>query len=150
MSTEGKKKKKFSKKQLRASQGLLTQMAQTNVYASQAGMKCFGAVRHGADIRSDDLDATGNSVLTQQSATHIYASQKGMTGFGAVRHGGDIKVTELYDEGDPDEYPTDEEDVKPAPPARKLRGEETSQQQQQQEDQVQEDDTEQEVEPEDE
>ena len=32
-----------------------------------------------------------------------------MTPFGAVRHGGDIRVTELYDEGEDDEYPTDEE-----------------------------------------
>lgn len=68
-----KKKKRFTKKQLRASQGMLTQQAKTNIYASQAGM----------------------------------------TAFGAVRHGKDIAVKELYEEGADDEYPTDEEDVKP-------------------------------------
>lgn len=51
----GQKKKKFSKKQLRASQGMLTQQAKTNIYASQTGMTTFGAVRHGADIRVREL-----------------------------------------------------------------------------------------------
>ena len=69
MSSAAPKKKKFTRKQLRASQSMLTQQAQTNIYASQVGM----------------------------------------TPFGAVRHGGDIRVTELYDEGEDDEYPTDEE-----------------------------------------
>jgi len=68
-----KKKSKFTKKQLRASQGLLTQQAKTNIYCNQTGMTAFGAVRHGKDIH----------------------------------------VKELYEEGADDEYPTDEEDVKP-------------------------------------
>ena len=157
-----KQKRRFSRKQLRASQGLLIQQAKTNIYASQCGMTCFGAVRHGSDIRADKADQTGQGMLTLQAATHIYASQKGMTGFGAVRHGSDIKaddasleglssltlqtgtnkyasqkgmtsfgavrhgsdikVRELYEEGDDDEYPTDEEDPLPVPkPGRKLR-----------------------------
>lgn len=150
--TGEKKKKRWSKKQLRASQGILTQQAKTNIYASQSGTTGFGSVRHGADIRADDVNKEGEGVLTQQAATHIYASQKGMTGYGsvrhgadiradncvpeghgiltqqaetniyasqkgmrgygAVRHGADIRIKELYEEGDDDEYATDEEEVK--------------------------------------
>lgn len=55
-----KKKKKFSKKQLRASQGLLTQQAKTNIYANQAGMTAFGAVRHGKDIAVKELYEEGD------------------------------------------------------------------------------------------
>ena len=109
-----KPKKKFSKKQLRAGHCLLTLQTGTNQFASQKGMS-FGSVRHGADIRADDLDREGCGELTQQSATNKYASQQGMTSFGAVRHVSDIKVTQLYDEGDDDEYPTDEEDEYVAP-----------------------------------
>ncbi|KAH3699755.1 hypothetical protein DPMN_074717 [Dreissena polymorpha] len=100
-----KPKKRWSKKQLRASQGLLTQQAKTNIYASQKGMTGYGAVRHGADIRADDQVKEGETMLTQQAATNIYDSQKGMRCYGAVRHGPDIRVRELYEEGDDDEYP---------------------------------------------
>jgi len=108
MSGEAKPKKRWSKKQLRQSQGLLTQQAKTHIYASQKGMTGYGAVRHGADIRADDQVKEGESQLTQVSETNIYDSQKGMTGFGAVRHGPDIRVKELYEDGDDDEYPDDE------------------------------------------
>ena len=59
----------------------------------------------------------GQCFLTLQTGTNQYASQAGMTSFGAVRHVSDIKVTQLYDEGADDEYPTDEEDeyVPPKP-----------------------------------
>jgi len=51
-----KKKKRWSRKQLRASQGLLTQQAKTNIYETQAGIRGgFGSVRHGADIRVREL-----------------------------------------------------------------------------------------------
>ena len=115
-----KPKKRWTKKQLRASQGLLTQQAKTNIYANQAGMTCPGAVRHGADIRADDANQEGQAILTQQAATNIYANQSGMTSFGAVRHGKDIAVKELYEEDD-GEYPTDEEDEVVQKPARKSR-----------------------------
>lgn len=72
------KKKKWTRKQLRASQGLLTQQAKTNIYASQTGMTGFGAVRHGPDIRSDDTLKEAQGLLTQQTLTNIYDSQKGM------------------------------------------------------------------------
>lgn len=98
MSTGAKKKSKFTRKQLRASQGILTQQTKTNVYASQAGMTTYGAVRHGPDIRADDTVKDSQCLLTQQTKTNIYDSQKGMTPFAAVRHGADIRVTELYDE----------------------------------------------------
>ena len=94
--------------------GELTQQSATNKYATQKGMS-FGSVRHGADIRADDLDREGTGELTQQAATNRFDSQKGMTSFGAVRHVSDIRVTQLYDEGDDDEYPTDEEDAYVAP-----------------------------------
>ena len=143
-----KTRKKFSKKQLRAGHGVLTLQTGTNQFASQKGMS-FGAIRHCADIRADDLLKDGEGELTLQAGTNRYATQKGMrigsvrhcadiraddavpegqgelglqagtnryatqkgmTSFGAVRHVSDIKVTQLYDEGDDDEFPTDEED----------------------------------------
>ena len=88
----------------------MTLQTGTNQFASQKGMS-FGSVRHGADIRADDLLKEGENELTLQAGTNRFATQKGMTSFGAVRHVSDIKVTQLYDEGDEDEYPTDEEDV---------------------------------------
>lgn len=75
--SEGKPKKRWTKKQLRASQGILTQQAKTNIYDSQKGMTTFGAVRHGPDIRSDDSTKESESLLTQQTLTNIYDSQKG-------------------------------------------------------------------------
>ncbi|XP_060596033.1 uncharacterized protein C53C9.2-like [Ruditapes philippinarum] len=163
METEKKPKRKFSRKQLRASQGMLTMQAKTNIYSSQTGMTCFGAVRHGSDIRadnacpegqgeltqtaktnvfasqkgmtcfgsvrhgpdirSDDASSEGLSTLTLQTGTNQFASQSGMTCFGSVRHGPDIPVTELYDEGNDDEYPTDEDEPVTIKPARKLREE---------------------------
>ena len=104
-----KPRKKFSKKQLRAGHCLLTLQTGTNQFASQKGMS-FGSVRHGADIRADDLVKDGEGELTQQAATNRFCTQSGMTSFGAVRHVSDIKVKQLYDEGDADEYPTDEEE----------------------------------------
>ncbi|XP_052803341.1 calponin homolog OV9M-like [Mya arenaria] len=94
-----KPRKKFSRKQLRASQGMLTMQAQTNIYASQKGMTGFGAVRHGRDIRADNVCQAGNGELTMVAKTNIYASQKGMTSFGAVRHGSDIRADDASLEG---------------------------------------------------
>lgn len=88
--SDDKPKKQFSKKQLRAGNGFLHQMAATNKFANQSGMSAFGAVRHCRDIVADDSDARGKGVLTKISATHLYASQKGMKPFGAVRYGRDI------------------------------------------------------------
>lgn len=113
--SEGKPKKRWTKKQLRASQGLLTQQAKTNIFCSQAGMTGFGAVRHGPDIRADDQVKEGEAMLTQQAETNIYASQKGIRCFGAVRHGPDIRVRELYEEGDDSEYPPEDDSVVSAP-----------------------------------
>ena len=75
--SESKPKKRWTKRQLRASQGLLTQQAKTNIYDSQKGMTGFGAVRHGPDIRSDDTVKEAQGLLTQQTLTNIYDSQKG-------------------------------------------------------------------------
>lgn len=163
MEIEKKPKRKFSRKMLRASQGLLTMQSKTNIYSSQSGMTCFGAVRHGSDIRADNSCAEGHGELTQTAKTNVFASQKGMTCFGSVRHGPDIRsddasseglstltlqtgtnqfasqsgmtcfgsvrhgpdipVIELYDEGNDDEYPTDEDEPVSYRPARKLREE---------------------------
>lgn len=63
----GKQKKKFTKRQLRASQGMLTQQAKTNIYANQTGMTTFGAVRHGPDIRVRELyDCPSDECLTDE------------------------------------------------------------------------------------
>ena len=43
----------------------------------------FG-VRHGADIRADDLTKQGADVIGLQAGTNRYATQKGMT-FGGER-----------------------------------------------------------------
>ena len=96
---EGGKKRRWTRAQLRASQGLLTQQAKTNIYSSQAGMTGFGSVRHGPDIRADDQNKEGESLLTQVAKTNIYASQRGMTGYGAVRHGADIRADDCVPEG---------------------------------------------------
>ncbi|KAH3699753.1 hypothetical protein DPMN_074715 [Dreissena polymorpha] len=159
-SAETKKPRKFSRKQLRATQGLLTMQARTNIYASQRGMTGFGAVRHVSDIRVDNACPEGQGELTQIAKTHVFASQKGMTGFGAVRHGpdiradgatleglstlslqtgtnlfasqkgmtsfgavrhvSDIRVVELYEEGNEEEYPTDEDEPVLSKPAWKV------------------------------
>ncbi|KAH3699754.1 hypothetical protein DPMN_074716 [Dreissena polymorpha] len=67
MESGGKPKKRFSKKQLRASQGLLTQQARTNIYANQTAMTPFGAVRHGADIRVRELyEGDSDDFLTDE------------------------------------------------------------------------------------
>ena len=106
-------KKRWTKKQLRASQGLLTQQAKTNIYSSQAGMTGFGSVRHGPDIRADDQNKEGEGLLIQPAKTNIYDSQAGTRGFGSVRHGADIRIRELY-EGDDDEFEADTSAPAPA------------------------------------
>ncbi len=53
----------------------------------------FGGVRHGADIRADDLQKAGTDIIGLQAGTNKYASQKGMS-FG-VRHGADIRADDL-------------------------------------------------------
>ena len=81
----------------------MTQQAWTNRFDSQAGTRGFGAVRHVADIRADDVDRDGQADIILQSGTNKFDSQKGTRGFGAVRHVADIKVTEIYDEEFDDE-----------------------------------------------
>lgn len=65
----------------------------TNKFASQKGMS-FGAVRHVADIRADDMDQEGQGVINLQSGTNKFASQKGMS-MGAVRHVADIRADNM-------------------------------------------------------
>ena len=98
-----KPKRKFTREQLRSGQTFLTQQAWTNRFDSQSGTRGFGAVRHVADIKADDINREGQADIILQSGTNKFDSQAGTRGFGAVRHGGDIKVTELYDEEFDDE-----------------------------------------------
>ena len=58
----------------------------------------FGAVRHCADIRADDLLKEGEGELTLQAGTNRFATQKGMS-FGAVRHCADIRADDAVPEG---------------------------------------------------
>lgn len=81
----------------------MTQQAWTNRFDSQKGTRGFGAVRHVADIRADDIDREGQADIILQSGTNKFDSQAGTRGFGAVRHVSDIKVTEIYDEEYEDE-----------------------------------------------
>ena len=100
-----KPKRKFTKDQLRSGQTFLTQVAWTNRFDSQAGMRGgFGAVRHVADIRADDIDRDGQADIILQSGSNRFETQSGIRGgFGAVRHCADIKVSEIYDEEYDDE-----------------------------------------------
>lgn len=59
----------------------------------------MGGVRHGADIRCDDMTKEGQSTITLQYGTNKYASQSGMRGMGAQRHISDIRVDKMSDEG---------------------------------------------------
>jgi len=81
--------RQFSEEQLRMGEGIINLQSGTNKFASQSGIS-FGAVRHIADIRCDDLNDSGKGIIGLQMGTNKLASQKGMS-FGAVRHIADIK-----------------------------------------------------------
>ena len=95
-------KSKFSRDQLRSGQTFLTQQAWTNRFDSQAGTRGFGAVRHGVDIKADDLNPEGNKEVILQSGTNRFDSQKGTRGFGAVRHVADIRADDIDRAGQAD------------------------------------------------
>lgn len=97
-----KPKRKFTRDQLRSGQTFLTQQAWTNRFDSQAGTRGFGAVRHGVDIKADDLNAQGNTEVILQSGTNKFDSQKGTRGFGAVRHVADIRADDIDRAGQAD------------------------------------------------
>ena len=59
----------------------------------------FGGVRHGADIRADDLQKDGADIIGLQMGTNRYATQKGMV-MGGVRHGADIRADDQTKDGE--------------------------------------------------
>ena len=59
----------------------------------------MGGVRHGADIRCDNMSREGQSTITLQYGTNKFATQSGMTSIGAVRHIADIRVDAMSPEG---------------------------------------------------
>ena len=73
-----KKKKRFTRKQLRAGQGMLTQQSKTNIYCSQQGMTCFGAVRHGKDIAVKELyEEEGDYPTDEEEEAKPVATRRG-------------------------------------------------------------------------
>lgn len=90
-------KRQFSEDQLRAGEGIIGLQAGTNKLASQKGMS-FGAQRHIADIRCDDMTPEGAAVISLQMGTNKFASQKGMS-FSNQRHIADIRCDDLSQEG---------------------------------------------------
>ncbi len=66
----------------------------------QSGMT-FGGVRHGADIRADQLTGRGNDVIPLQMGTNQLATQsKHKIVIGGVRHAGDISVGRIQNLAD--------------------------------------------------
>ena len=92
------KRRLFTRSQLRAGQTMIGLQSGTNKFASQKGMS-FGAARHVSDIKCDDLAPEGKCYLTQQAGTNRFASQAGSRGFGSVRHIGDIKSDDISEDG---------------------------------------------------
>lgn len=90
-------RRQWSEDQLRAGEGIIGLQAGTNKLASQKGMS-FGAQRHIADIRCDDMTPEGAAVISLQMGTNKFASQKGMS-FSNQRHIADIRCDELSQEG---------------------------------------------------
>lgn len=91
------KHRQWSEEKLRAGDGIIGLQAGTNKLASQKGMS-FGAQRHVADIRCDDVTPEGAAVISLQMGTNKFASQKGMS-FSNQRHIADIRCDELSQEG---------------------------------------------------
>jgi len=87
----------FSYEQKRAGHGIIGLQMGTNKLASQKGM-AMATVRHGADIRCDDLRQESSGELSLQAGTNRFASQRGMS-FGSVRHGADIRADDAQKEG---------------------------------------------------
>lgn len=68
--------------QLQDGQGILGAQAGSNLYASQKGMRGPGAVRHGADIKTETGD---QGTIGLQMGTNQYETQQGMTSMGSQR-----------------------------------------------------------------
>ncbi|CAH8604031.1 unnamed protein product [Heterobilharzia americana] len=89
--------RQWTEEKLRAGEGIIGLQAGTNKLASQKGMS-FGAQRHIADIKCDEMTPEGAAVISLQMGTNKFASQKGMS-FSNQRHIADIKCDELSQEG---------------------------------------------------
>ncbi|KAF5403811.1 Transgelin [Paragonimus heterotremus] len=90
-------RRQWTEDQLRSGEGIIGLQAGTNKLASQKGMS-FGAQRHIADIRCDDMTPEGAAVISLQMGTNKFASQKGMS-FSNQRHIADIRCDDLSQEG---------------------------------------------------
>lgn len=92
-----KQQRQWTEAQLRASEGIVSLQSGTNKFASQKGMT-FGGVRHGADIKADDMSLESQGICSLQMGTNKFASQKGMS-FGSVRHVADIRCDDVTKDG---------------------------------------------------
>jgi hypothetical protein len=89
--------REFSDEQLAQGKSVIGLQMGTNKLASQAGMS-FGATRHIADIKCDEVSREGAGVIGLQAGTNKGASQAGMR-FGGQRFINDIKCDDLSKEG---------------------------------------------------
>lgn len=93
-----KNKREFSDETLAAGRETIGLQMGTNKLASQAGMS-FGATRHIADIKVDDMSKEGAGIIGLQAGTNKGASQAGMR-FGGQRFINDIKTDDMSKEGE--------------------------------------------------
>ncbi|KAL5110160.1 Myophilin [Taenia crassiceps] len=90
-------KRTFSPEQLAISNTVIGLQAGFNKGASQKGMS-MGAVRHIADIKTDNMTREGQSIIGLQAGSNKGASQSGMS-IGAVRHIADMKIDPMSADG---------------------------------------------------
>nr|VZI34931.1 unnamed protein product [Spirometra erinaceieuropaei] len=90
-------KREFTHSQLNASKGIIGLQAGYNKGANQSGLS-FGASRHVADLKVDEMSAGGKSLIGLQAGSNLGASQSGMS-MGAQRHIADIKVDQMSGSG---------------------------------------------------
>ncbi|VDL92702.1 unnamed protein product [Schistocephalus solidus] len=83
-------KREFTHSQLNASKAIIGLQAGYNKGANQSGLS-FGASRHVADLKVDEMSAGGKTLIGLQAGSNLGASQSGMS-MGAQRHIADIKV----------------------------------------------------------
>jgi len=89
--------REFSEEQIQEGKKVIGLQMGTNKLASQSGMS-FGATRHIADIKCDDMTQEGAGVIGLQAGSNKGASQAGMR-FGGQRFINDLKCDDVSKEG---------------------------------------------------
>lgn len=108
-------RKRWTREQLKATDGIIPLQYGTNQFASQQGMTGFGAFRNTTvEVVADGTKAHPNglvpgareseAIVPLQYGTNRFASQKGMTGFGAFRDIMGKHIHSMMEEEFPEEY----------------------------------------------